>query len=96
MEKYKVIGDFFKLSESKDYKANDIIELNDEDADSYLSHGYVEIIREVAEEELEPVVVEPVVVEPVVVEPVVLEAEAVVVEESVTEEVEPKVKKVKK
>lgn len=32
MKKYKVIKDFFKLSEKKNYKIGDTIELSDEDA----------------------------------------------------------------
>lgn len=32
MKKYKVIKDFFKLSEQKNYKIGDTIELSDKDA----------------------------------------------------------------
>lgn len=46
MKKYKVIQDFYKLSEHKNYFAGDTIELNKEDYDRMFE--YVEEIKEKA------------------------------------------------
>ena len=42
MKKYKVIKPFFKLSEKKNYKIGDEIELSKELAFEYIENGYVD------------------------------------------------------